>query len=352
MIKQYIVCIALILLAVVGFANAHEGVMDYLQGIDIHLTPEQAFQNNPVAIEAYIEENNTALAGLSVFFVVDKHDIGLSERIEAKEREPGRYVIKYEFKNSGTHEIHVEFTYNEDTIRKTFDIEVAGNDNVFVYFIGLALIFLIASVGYYFRSRRWKASACIAIILLLVTGLGYSVYDVYATGAAERGVVVCTSGDDGGMTPGASGHTCYWSAHIHTEVNIDLCGDTSYRFPVEKGRLDGPHTHEERNLIHFHERLKIDPTTREILGTQPLTLGAFFDAMEVSFDSDKIIDSANGETCNGNPASAVTPKGVGSVKMFVSENWNRNSLGKPIASFRDYIWKDGGLITIIIDELP
>ena len=334
-----LLCLLSIVFLSIGIANAHED--ELLQDIDIHLTPEQAFQNDAVAIEAYIEKNSTALTGFSVSFVVDKHDVGLSERIEATEREPGRYVIKYEFKNPGPHEAHIEFVYNGEAVRKTFYIEVEGSENASNYFIGLGAIFLVLSAAYYFRSRRARATVFLAIILLLVTGLAYSVYDVYATGAAERGVVVCT--DDEGMTPGASGHTCYWSAHIHAEVNIDLCGDKSYRFAVEQGRLDGPHTHEERNLIHFHERLMIDPTTREILDTRLLTLGAFFDAMEVPFDSDKALDKNNGETCNGKPAT---------MKMFVSKDWNRNNLGKPIASFRDYIWENGDVITIIFDERP
>lgn len=352
--KKAAICIAIILFTL-GISSAHE---DEIAGnIDIHLTPEHAFQNDAVAIEAYlgrsgtssrsqeallpedIEENRTALTGLSVFFVIDKHDVGLSERIEATEREPGRYFIKYEFKDSGPHEIHVEFQYNGEAVRKTFDIEVSGSGNVSSYFIALALIIVIACAAYYFHSKRGRASVFLAIILLLVAGLVYSVYDVYSTGAAEGGVVVCTSE----QTPEASGGACYWSAHIHAEVNIELCGDASYRFPVEKGRLDGPHTHEERNLIHFHEKLRIDTSTKEILDTKLLTLGAFFDAMEVFFDSDKILDKTNGNFCNGN---------LSTIKMFVSKDWNRNNLGKPVASFRDYVWENGDVITIIFDERP
>ncbi len=346
----YFSVIFIALLLTIGFAGAHED--EFIENIDIHFTPEEAFQNNQAAIEAYIEENSTPLTGLSVFFVVDRHEIGLSERLQAKEREPGRYVIKYEFKNSGPHEVHVEFDYQQtdaqgasissELIRKTFDIQVEGNENVSYYFIALAAIFLILSAAYYFRSRKGKASIALAIVMLAVTGLSYSVYDVYTTGAAERGVVVCLS-DKGEMTPEASGNTCYWSAHIHAEVNIDLCGDTSYRFPVEKGALDGPHTHEERNLIHFHERLRIDENSKEILDTQLLTLGAFFDAMEVPFDNGKVLDKTNGQTCDNQ---------LSTVKMFVNKDWNRNSLGKPVASFRDYAWEDGDVITVIFDERP
>jgi len=294
------------------------------QGFDIHLTPQQAFQNDEVAIEAEVKQNGTHVEGLSLFFVVDKHDVGLSERVEAKEREPGRYVIKYAFKNSGEHEIHVEFLSGQQTIRKTFDIDVAGRTwEIEQYFLIAAILVLALATLYAMHSKKIKRTAALALILLAVIGLSYSVYIVYTSGAAQRGVFVCISESE-----------CYWSAHIHAEVDVNICGE-EYRFPVEKGPLNGPHTHEEKNLIHFHERLRIDPVTKEILDTKPLTLGSFFDNMEVSFDNDRVLNKINGDLCNGQP---------GTVKMFVN--------GKPSSDFRDYVWKDGDKIIIVFDERP
>ncbi len=294
------------------------------EGISISLTPLTAFQDDEVAIEAEIEENETHLEGLSVFFVVDKHDIGLSERIEAKAREPGHYVIKYAFKNSGPHEVHVEFLHGGEETRKTFDVSVEGRSfETEQYFLIAAIVVGALSVLYAMRSKKFKRAAIFAIVLLAVIGLSYSVYIVYTSGAAQRGVVVCVSETE-----------CYWSAHIHAEVDVNTCGE-EFRFPVEKGRLDGPHTHEEKNLIHFHERLPIDTATKDILNTQPLMLGAFFDAMDVNFDSDKILDKNNGDFCNDKQST---------LKMFVN--------GVPSSSFRDYIWKDGDKINLVFDERP
>lgn len=322
--------VLLAVLFLISSAYAHE---DSAGGFDIHLSSQEAFQGDEAAISAEILLEGSPAAGLDVSFVVDKHDIGLSEGLVAKEREPGTYFAKYAFVNPGTHEIHVEFLHKGEEIRKTFDINVEGLSADTGQYFQLAIILVVLLSAYYaYHSRKIKKAAAFAAVLLAITGLSYSLYVVYSSGAAERGVTVCLSETE-----------CYWSAHIHAEVNIDVCGDRSYRFPVEKGRLDGPHTHEERNRIHFHERLRFDPQTKEILDAKPLMLGAFFDAMAVPFDKGRVLDKQNSELCNNQP---------GSVKMFVSRNWNRNELGKPSGNFRDYIWKNGDVITIVFDERP
>ena len=319
-----------LILFLLPVAIAHEGEISS-DGFDIDLTPFQAFQGDAVAIEAEIQENNTAVTGLSVYFVVDKHDKGYSERIEAKERTAGHYFIKHAFRYSGMNEIHVEFNRDGREIRQTFNVSVEGSSpEIEQYFQLVAILAVILAAYYAYHTKKIKKAFIVAAVLIAAVAISYSLYFVYTSGAAERGVTVCITPDE-----------CYWSAHIHAEVNIDVCGDESYRFPVEEGPLDGPHTHEEKNLIHFHERLRYDPVTKEIFDTTPLTLGAFFDNMEVNFDSGRILDKQAGDLCNGQP---------GSVKMYVSRDWNRNELGKPEGNFRDYIWKDGDVITIIFDE--
>lgn len=326
----YILFAAVILAVLAVAGTAHEDAMP--SGIDIHLTPLEAFQRDEVAIEAEIEKDSQHLEGLEVFLVVDKHDIGLSERVPAKEREPGHYVIKYTFADAGDHEIHVEFLHDNETVRQTFDISVSGLGGIEQYFQLAAVLVLLLPAYYAYYHRKYRKALVFAAVLLVAVAVSYSLFVVYSSGAAKRGVTVCVSESE-----------CYWSAHIHAEVDIDLCGDKSYRFPIEKGSLDGPHTHEERNLIHFHERLRYDPATKEILDPGPLTLGAFFDAMEVPFDSSKVLDRQEGDLRNGKP---------GSVKMFVSRNWVREELGQPHAEYRDFIWRDGDVITIVFDEKP
>ncbi|MBI4091231.1 GAP family protein, partial [candidate division WWE3 bacterium] len=292
---------------------------------DIHLTPLQVFQNDEIAIEAGITKDGLSIENLDVKFVIDKHDIGFTEMIKANEREPAHYVIKYAFQNSGPHEIHVEFSNEGQEIRKTFDISVEGKSSeIENLFLIVAALVIVLSIFYAMHSKKFKKAAIIAAVLLAIVGLSYSIYIVYTSGAAQTGVVVCTSASE-----------CYWSAHIHAEVTINICGEESYRFPVEKGPLNEPHTHEEKNLIHFHERLLIDPQTKEILDPTPLTLDAFFDNMEVAFSESEVLDKKNGDLCNNQQ---------GTVKMIVN--------GMPRAEFGDYIWKDGDKIKIIFDERP
>ena len=312
-----------VLLALTIPVLAHEESDSMTGGFDIHLTPQQAFQNNPIPIEAAITQNDTVVAGLNVFFMVDKHEIGLSERVEATEREPGHYFAKYTFTNPGSYEIHASFIHNGEEIRKTFDVDVTGSSNIEQYVMTAVIGAVAIAALYALRSRKIKKAFIACIIILAMIYISYSLYVVYASGAAQRGVTVCVSTTE-----------CYWSAHIHAQVEVSTCGQ-DYRFPIEKGPLDGPHTHEEKNLIHFHDRLRFDPVTKEILNPAPLKLGAFFDNMEVPFDGNKVLDKMNGDLCNGQS---------GIVKMFVN--------GKPSGDFRDYIWKDGDKIDIIFDEKP
>ena len=156
--------IFIVIFLTTGFVSAHEEEGALIDGIDIHLTPEEAFVGDSIAFESYIKNADGPMAGFSVSFVIDKHDIGLSERVQAVEREPGRYFIKYKFQNSGPHEIHVEFSYNGEIVRQPFDIQVEGGGNASNYFAILALIFLAGSAAYYFRSRKGKASIALAII--------------------------------------------------------------------------------------------------------------------------------------------------------------------------------------------
>ncbi len=306
-------------MVVISVAYAH--VDELRDNFDIHLSPQEVFQKNEIAIQAEITKNGIPVNDFTVYFVIDKHETGLSNRIRATEREPGYYFIKYEFENSGPHEIHVEFVNDGQEIRKTFDIDVAGSDTEQYLIIAMAFLLSLATLEG-FVSKKYKRSIIAGLIIFAAFGLGYSVYVLYATGAAQRGVIGCVGTD------------CYWSAHIHAQADVVVCGE-EHRFPIEKGRLDEPHTHEEKNLIHFHERLLIDPQTKEIQDARRLTVGAFFDQMETRFDETHIMDRQNGGLCNGKP---------GSVKMFVN--------GKPDGNFRDYIWKDGDKIHIIFDENP
>jgi hypothetical protein len=99
---------------------------------------------------------------------------------------------------------------------------------------------------------------------------------------------------------------------------------------LEKGDLSKQHTHKERNLIHWHDKLPYDRSTSTVLDWNPLKLGVFFEQMEMRFNSTCIGDRCNGDKCpSGN---------VGTLKMTVN--------GVDNAEFDQYVWKDQDKISI------
>jgi len=161
------------------------------------------------------------------------------------------------------------------------------------------------------------------VIFFAVIGLGYSLYITLSSDATSTGVIACPEGTG----------ECFWVTHTHAYIPIYACGE-EVRLPFEKGPLTGPHTHEERNIIHWHDRLPYDLSTKTITVTEPLTLGAFFDALEIPFGTDRIQNFVNGDLCpNGEP---------GQITMFVN---NATS-----TEFRSHIWKDQEVIVIYFDS--
>ncbi len=159
------------------------------------------------------------------------------------------------------------------------------------------------------------------IIVFVVAVLAYSLWVVFSSGAAEKGVVTCPSPDN-----------CFWSAHFHVFMPIEVCGE-KYRLPVEIGPLEGLHTHEEENIIHWHDRLPYDNKTKTILDTSSLRIGKFFDAVNLGFDSTTFGANKNGGLCNGKP---------GTLKMLVN--------GKNSGLFRDYVIHDKDVVLLVFDS--
>ena len=160
------------------------------------------------------------------------------------------------------------------------------------------------------------------VLLAGAAGLGYSLYITIKSGAVDAGVVSCPSAGQ-----------CIWTAHIHAYLPISICGE-DYRLPIEIGALTGPHTHEEKNIAHWHDKLPYDKKTKEIMDAAPLTLGAFFDAIEVPFNSDRIANKKNSDLC---------PDGSkGITKVLVN--------GTIVENPREYIWKNHDIIMIFFDS--
>ena len=108
-------------------------------------------------------------------------------------------------------------------------------------------------------------------------------------------------------------------------VILQLC-DKEPRFETEVGLLNQTHTHEERNVLHWHDRLPYDSTTGQILDISPLRLDNSLRSIGFSI--------ANTTDCYG-----VT-------KIFVNkENYWTQGTSWTLED-RTYVWKDRDIIYI------
>lgn len=107
--------------------------------------------------------------------------------------------------------------------------------------------------------------------------------------------------------------------HWHALVDINLCGQHKDLPRAESSDTVHGKAYRGIHLLHTH-----DDNVIHIEGVIPkkedIALGRFFDAIEVPFDKDKIMDVKNGDLCNGKP---------GLLKMYVND--------VPSTSVRDYI---------------
>ena len=163
----------------------------------------------------------------------------------------------------------------------------------------------------------------ITIFILGIALIGfftYSILEYKKTGVSERGLITCAEGQ------------CYWTAHIHTWVRINVCGK---EISLSKlvGPLSGIHTHTEENILHWHDRLTVDPETRELLPTDILRIGFGLQSLSIPFTTDGILEEKNGDLC---------PDGKeGTLKFFVN--------GKPFPPDPSFVWSDHDIIDIIFD---
>ena len=322
-INSVVHIILIIILSILVIAHSPEEAEE-LDEFSIGITPSQAIEGDSVPVEAHITKESQPITNLQVSLVIDNHDIAVSDRLSAVEREPGHYFSKYKFEGSGAYEVHVEFDSEGKTIRRTFPIDIiAFKKDISTYFLIISILALI--IIWYFglkeKKKKIKKSVILSIILLAIIWIGYSLFVTFQSGARSSGLIVCPTEDK-----------CYWAAHVHAYVPIKICGEDK-RLPIELGPLNEPHTHEEKNVIHWHDRLPYDNLNKRLLETKPLTLEAFFDSLNVNFNLDGILDKKNNDLCpDGTP---------GILKMFVNSKRNNQ--------FRDFIWKDKDVIVLVFD---
>ena len=149
----------------------------------------------------------------------------------------------------------------------------------------------------------------ITIIIALAGFLIFSVYSYQSSEQEKEGFFTCSQ----------DGKICELSQHIHAQVEINVCGE-KITLSKEEGELNKTHTHKESSTIHWHEKMQVDPATREPLDPTPLKISSFLQQMNYKFP--------NSCSDNSNPILSVTVN------------------GSEVSEKLDYAWKDGDAIII------
>lgn len=161
-------------------------------------------------------------------------------------------------------------------------------------------------------SHRLVTAALLLVALTILGFLAYSAYSFKNSTYEQEGFITCDT----------QGAYCEESKHIHADVEVSLCGE-EIQFPKEKGHTDKQHTHKERNKIHWHARIPVDPQTRDYVDPEPRRLVRFLEQMELPIPA----------SCPTNASPTTT----------VSVNGEHNEEGL------DYVWQDGDVIHVIVE---
>lgn len=156
--------------------------------------------------------------------------------------------------------------------------------------------------------------------LALVGFLAYSLIEYKKSDIARDGVATCANGQ------------CFWSAHIHIDIPIQICGQ-KYLLPKFKGSLADHHTHGDENIIHWHDKIAFDAEKKQFLEPTPFALNLIFKTLELPLTDESLLDKKDGDLCRG---SAST------WKVFVNGTFS--------SDWRSYEWKDRDIALFVFDE--
>ena len=148
-------------------------------------------------------------------------------------------------------------------------------------------------------------------VIILISLLSYSVYVYQNSEEEEQGFFICNEDKT----------ICELSQHIHAHIDMNICGQ-NYTFPRETGRTDEMHTHKEKNLMHWHAPVHVDPATQAVLPQDQnrVTVRAFLDQAKYAFP----------ETCPNNQTPVL--------EVIVNNEIKPEGL--------DYVWIDGDNVVI------
>ena len=157
-------------------------------------------------------------------------------------------------------------------------------------------------------------------LLALVGFLAYSLIEYQKSGIAQDGVVACANGQ------------CFWSAHIHINIPIQICGE-KYVLRKFKGSLADDHTHGDENIIHWHDKIAFDAEKRQFSEPTPFALNLIFKTLELPITEESLLNQKDGDMCHGLAAT---------WKVFV------NGVLRP--DWRNYEWRDNDIALFVFDE--
>ena len=152
----------------------------------------------------------------------------------------------------------------------------------------------------------------ILVIVGLIVLISYSIQQYNSQTEAE-GITICKESE------------CIKTLHIHSDITFDLCGKTT-TLERETGELVGLHSHKEKNYLHFHDKVQLDPDTLEQRLDERLSLREIL----------KTLDLTPGDYCEGS----------GLVETIFKVN------GEVPGEGLDYNWKDGDNLHLIFKAMP
>lgn len=165
-------------------------------------------------------------------------------------------------------------------------------------------------------SGRQKSVFKPIIFILLIAGLAlliaYSVQE-YNRQTEASGITICKENE------------CIKTLHIHSDITFDLCGKST-RLARETGELVGLHSHKEKNQLHFHDKIQLDPDTLEQRLDKRLSLREILKTLDLTPD----------EYCGGS----------GPFETIFTVN------GEVPGEGLDYNWKDGDDLHLIFKASP
>ncbi len=180
------------------------------------------------------------------------------------------------------------------------------------------------------QNKKFIKNLLIALGTLLMVGfLVYSLIKYQQSGIAEDGVVTCANGK------------CFWSAHLHVNIPIQICGE-EYILSKFKGPLSDAHSHGDENVIHWHDKVPFDAEKKQFLESSPFALNLIFKTLELPITDESLLGKKDGDLCRG---SAST------WKVFVNGVLHPEStvVSTPVDDWRNYEWRDRDTILFVFD---